>query len=111
MQTVIFKSLRDGALALGLLAAAALLPQAADAGSLQDRGDFGGTWTPIAPSDHHHWRYAERYHYSEPVFVAPDYAYGPGYYEPESDGPPLYYGDGPGIALVAPGVGISLGID
>jgi len=111
MKSTILNTMRHGALALTLLVGGALISQAASAGSLHDRGDFGGTWIYIAPSDHDHWRYAERYHYGEPVYVAPHYAYGPGYYEPEPYGPPVYYGDGPGIALMAPGVGVSLGID
>jgi hypothetical protein len=95
-------TLRQGALALALLAGAALMPQAASAGSLQDRGDFGGTWAPIAPSDNQHWRYAERHYYRGPVYAAPHYAYGPSYYAPEFYGPPVYYDDAPG--LVAPGL-------
>ena len=102
MKTVNLNILRHGALALALLAGAALMPQAASAGSLQDRGDFGGTWIPIAPSDHYHWRYAGRYHdYGAPIYVAPDYAYGPSIYDADFFGPPISDG-GPDIALVPP---------
>jgi hypothetical protein len=101
--------LRNSALALALIAGAALLPQAAPAGSVQRHGDFGGTWTHIGPSNQHRYYSGRYYDYSGPIFVAPSYAYGPDYYEPEFFGPPVY--DGPGIALVGPGVGLSLDID
>ena len=99
-----------GALALALLGGAALISAPAQAGSLQDEGDFGGTWTPIAPSDHYHQRYADRY-YGAPLYVAPSYAYGPDYYEPDHYGPPAYYDPSPGFALIAPGIGVAIGID
>jgi hypothetical protein len=106
-------TLRRGALALALIGGAALISAPAQAGSLQDEGDFGGTWTPIAPSDHYHQRYAG------PVF-------GPGYYGPPDHayydpglyayyGPPVFdapdeYDYGPPL-IGAPGIGLSIGID
>jgi hypothetical protein len=101
--------LRNGALALALMAGAALLSQAASAGSVQRHGDFGGTWTHIGPSNHDRYYAGRYYDYGGGVYVAPSYAYGPDYYEPEFYGPPVY--DGPGLALVGPGVGLSLDID
>ncbi len=98
--------LRSFALALALVGGAALISAPAQAGSLQDEGDFGGTWTLIGPSDQY------RHGYDGPV-------YGPGYYNP---GPYAYYGPpfsdapddydyGPGIAFIAPGIGVAIGID
>ena len=77
--------MRGGAIALGLIGAAALLPQAASAGSIQSRGDFSGTWTRFGPSDH--WRHG-RHYYGAPVYVAPAYAYDLDYGEPDYYGPP-----------------------
>jgi hypothetical protein len=101
--------LRNGAFALALVAGAALLPQAASAGSVERRGDFGGTWTHIGPSSQDRYYAGRYYDYSGPIYVAPSYAYGPDYYEPEFYGPPV--DDGPGLALVGPGVGLSLDVD
>ena len=103
----ILKSLRGGAIALALIAATAL-PQTTSAGSIQSRGDFGGTWTRIGPSDH--WRH-ERHYYAAPVYMAPPYAYELDYGEPDDYGPPAYYDYGPGIAIGGPGIGLSIGID
>lgn len=101
--------LRAGALTLTLLAGAALLPQAASAGSVHGRGDSGGTWTYVGPSDPENRRYAGQYYdYSGPVYVAPSYAYGPDYYVPDLSGAPVH---DPGTALVGPGVGLSPEID
>jgi hypothetical protein len=91
-------------LVLALLGGATLMPQIASAGSIQGRGDFGGTWTRIGPSDHERWRH--RY-YSAPIYVAPSYAYGPSYYEPDYYGP-TYYDYGPGIAFGGPGIGVAI---
>ena len=101
--------LRNAAFGLALMAGAALLPQAASAGSVERHGDFGGTWTHIGPSNHARYYDGRYYDYSGPIYVAPSYAYGPDYYEPEFFGPPVY--DGPGLALAEPGVGLSLDID
>jgi hypothetical protein len=102
-----------GALALALLGGVALISAPAQAGSLQDEGDFGGTWTSIAPSDHYHQRYAG------PVF-GPFY-YGPApyaYYDPglyAYYGPPVSeasdaYDYGP-LLIGGPGIGLAIGID
>jgi hypothetical protein len=85
-------------LVFALLGGTALMPQIASADSLQRRGDFGGSWTRIGPSDHERWRY---HYYSAPIYVAPSY----GYYEPDYYGP-TYYGYGPGVAFGAPGIGV-----
>jgi hypothetical protein len=103
-------TLRRGALAFALLGGVALISAPAQAGSLQDEGDFGGSWARIGPSVHYHHRYPDRY-YGSPIYVAPSYAYGPDYYEPDYYGPPAYYDYGPGIALIAPGIGVAIGID
>ena len=92
------------------LCGAALISAPAQAGSLQDEDDFGGSWARIGPSVHYHHRYPDRY-YGGPIYVAPSYAYGPDYYEPDYYGPPAYYDYGPGIALIAPGIGVAIGID
>ena len=103
-----------GALALALLGGVALISAPAQAGSLQDEGDFGGTWTSIGPSDHYHHRYAGPV-FGPGYYGPPAYAYyGPG---PYADyGAPVYgapdeYDYGPGITLVAPGVGLAIDID
>ena len=97
--------LRNCALVLALLGGTALMPQIASAGSIQGRGDFGGSWTRIGPSDHERWRH--HYYYSAPIYVAPSYAYGPTYYGPDYYGP-TYYDYGPGIAFGAPGIGVAI---
>jgi hypothetical protein len=87
-------NVRHGVIVLALLGGTALLPQIASAGSIQGRGDFGGTWTRIEPSDDERWHNA-------PIYVAPPYAYGPSYYEPD------YYAPyDPGIAFGGPGIGV-----
>ena len=79
---------------------------------LQDRGDFGGTWTYIGPSDHYHWRYADAYlDAGPPVLVAPPYVEGPPVYDPGYYGPPVYQDEAPGLTVVTPDVGIAVGID
>jgi hypothetical protein len=110
MRTDAFKALRHGALALALIAGATVLPQAASAGSLHDEGDFGGTFVPIAPSDHYHWRYAGGQYYGSPIYVAPDHVFGPSVYDPDFFGAPIYE-EGPGIALIAPEPRIAVDID
>lgn len=110
MKTVSYNALRGAALALPLIAGLIFLPQAASAGSLDDRGDFGGTWNDIGPTGHERWRYVEGY-YGPPVDVVPGYAYGPVLDEPEFYAPPAYDEYGPGVVLVAPDVGPSLEID
>jgi hypothetical protein len=91
--------LRNCVLVLALLGGTALLPQIASAGSVQGRGDFGGSWTRIGPSDHERWRY---HYYGAPVYVAPSYAYGPSYYNYYG---PTYYDYGPG-AFGGPGIAV-----
>jgi len=106
-----FKALRTGTLALGLVAGATLIPQAVSAGSVHEDGDFGGTWIYIAPSDHYHWRYAERSD-PEPLVIAPPvpaYAYDPAY-DPGLLAPPPY-ADDPGIAVTAPDVPVAVEVD
>ena len=93
----ILKSLRGGAIALALIAATAL-PQTTSAGSIQSRGDFGGTWTRIGPSDH--WRH-ERHYYAAPVYVAPPYAYDLDYGESD-DARPLITIMAPALPLAGP---------
>jgi hypothetical protein len=104
------KTLRNGVFGATLLTGAALLPQAAIAGSLHDEADFGGTWEPIIPSDHYHWRYAGPVYDGAPIYVAPGYAFGPAIDDPDFFGPPLP-DDGPGVALAIPPVGVAVDID
>jgi hypothetical protein len=94
--------------ALALAGAVALLPQPASAGSIEHRGDFGGTWSRIGPSDNYRARH--RY-YGAPIYVAPSYAYDLDYGDPYDYGPPAYYDYGPGLAIGGPGIGFSIGID
>ena len=113
MKTAAFKKVRNGVFSLALVAGAALLPQAALAGSHHDEGDFGGTWEPIAPSDHYHWRYGGPFYYgyyAAPIYLTPGYAFGPAINDPDFFGPPVP-DDGPGVALVAPDVGVPPDID
>jgi hypothetical protein len=97
--------------ALALVAGAAFSPQAAAAGSIQDHGAFGGTWTEIAPSDHYDWRYTGGHRFSAPIYAVPGFAFGPTVYDPDFFGPPVYGDDEPDVALVAPDVGVALDID
>lgn len=110
MKTLRFNGWRKGAIALALVACATVLPQTASAGSIQEDGDFGGTWVPIAPSDHYDWRYADRLAFGEPVYATPD-VLGPRVNDPDFFGPPVYDDYGPGVALVAPDAGIAVDID
>ena len=48
------KIIKQGALALSLLAGAALVSGPALANSIHDHGHFGGTWSRMGPS--HHYR-------------------------------------------------------
>jgi hypothetical protein len=83
--------LRDGALALALLGAAALTSAPASANSVDNEGYFGGSWSSIGPTNYYERRHAGRvgplYGNRNRVYVAPYYAYGPAYY-----GPSAYYG-------------------
>jgi len=74
----------------------------ARADSVQGRGDFGGTWTRIEPSDQERWR---NHYYSAPIYAAPSYGYGPSYYEPDYYGP-TYYDYGPGVMFDGPSIGV-----
>jgi hypothetical protein len=82
--------LRDGALALALLGAAALTSAPASANSVDNEGYFGGSWSSIGPTNYYERRHAGRvgplYGNRNRVYVAPYYAYGPAYY-----GPSAYY--------------------
>src|SRR5919106_2056368 len=106
MKTASLHVLRNCSMALALAAGAALLPQAAAAGTVH-RADFGGTWSYIGPTDQEHWHYVHRY-YRAPIYVAPAYAYEPDFYAPDFYGPPPYDDYGPGIALATPGVGVTV---
>ena len=104
-----------GALALALLGGVALISAPAQAGSLQDEGDFGGTWT-----SHRAQRSLPpplcRSLFGAPAIMVrrPTPITGPGL--TPITGRPVYgapdeYDYGPGIALVAPGVGLAIDID
>jgi hypothetical protein len=92
------KTLKQGALALSLLASAGLVSGPALANSIHKHGHFGGKWSRIGPShdyDRYAWRGYRGYYAPRPYAnYGPrnyDYGYGPGYY-------------------VGPGVGFSIGI-
>jgi len=97
------KIIKQGALALSLLAGAAVGSAPALADSIHDHGHFGGTWNRIGPS-HHHGIYAWRGYdrgYAYRYFGPRPYAYyGPNYYD---------YGYSPGF-IGGPGIGFSIGI-
>ena len=94
--------LRNCVLVLALVGGTAVMSQNASAGSVQGRGDFGGTWTRIEPSDQERWRH---HYYSAPIYAAPSYGYGPSYYEPDYYGP-TYYDYGPGVLFGGPSIGV-----
>ena len=52
---------KQGALALSLLAGAALVSAPAFANSIHDNGHFGGSWSRNGPS-HHHDRYSRNFY-------------------------------------------------
>ena len=91
--------LRNGAVALGLIAGAALLAvPTSSANAIQQDGYFGGTWAPIGPRDNRHVRRYQRQHgyYPDRYVYGPRY-YGPGYYYPRrSYG---YYGPRRGLGF------------
>lgn len=90
------KIIKQGALAVALLAGAALVSGQALANSVHEHGHFGGTWNRIGPS-HHHGYYAFR-GYRGYYGPGPYAYYGPRYYDYGYG----YYG--------RPGVGFSIGI-
>lgn len=75
---------RKSALALAFVGGVALVSAPAAASSIQDRGNFGGTWSRIGPSDQYrNNRHTNRYYRS---YRGPGnaYRYGPrygGYYD------------------------------
>ena len=78
------------------------------AASFHERGEFGGTWTYIGPSD----QPVYRYRYVERVAPYPAPVYGPAYvYDPYDE--PYYepYDYGPGIAIGGPGFGVGIDLD
>jgi hypothetical protein len=113
MQALTKGLLLSGVTALALTGSVVLLPQLASAGSIEHRGDFGGSWTHIGPGDNYRVRRHE--YYGAPIYVAPSYAYGLDYGDPYGYGPPddydYGYDYGPGVAIGGPGVGLSIGID
>jgi hypothetical protein len=92
------KIIKQGAVALSLLAGATLLSGPALANSIHRHGHFGGTWHGIGLSRHYDryaWRGYRGYYAPRPYAY-----YGPRYYD---------YGYAPGY-YVGPGVGFSIGI-
>ena len=91
-------AMRNGALALGLIAGAALIATPpAEAKSIQRDGYFGGTWAPIGPKNN---RYVKRY----------NRRYGPSYYS--YYGPRRgYYDDYYGPRYYRPGISFGLSFD
>lgn len=105
--------LRNSVVALAVLGGVAMLPVAASAESVHDRGNFGGSWNRIGPSHNYRNNYGYRnygyrnygyrsYGYSAPRYYAPRYRY---YAPAYSYGPPYGYGYGygPGIGISTPG--------
>jgi hypothetical protein len=98
-------TLKGCAIAATMFGALALSAPPASANSLHNEGNFGGSYSRIAPSSSYGYRrhagriaplhrgYYGRYAYG-PAF----YGYGPGYYGPG------YYG--PGLAIGGPGIGV-----
>jgi len=98
-------TLKGCAIAVALLGTVALAAPPASANSLHNEGNFGGTWSRIAPSSsygyrRHTGRVAPLHGYYGGHAYAPYYRapyYGPGYY-------------GPGFAVRGPGFGVGVGI-
>jgi hypothetical protein len=98
--------MRNGALALSLIAGAALIaaPSVAEAKSIQREGYFGGTWGPIGPKNNRYVKRHNRGYYGHGY-------YGRGYYAPRYSyyqsrrygnygyGRPYYYDRGPGFSI------------
>jgi hypothetical protein len=89
--------MRNGALALSLMAGAALIavPTVSEAKSIQRDGYFGGTWGPIGQQSNsyvkrHYRGYYGRGHYAPRYYQSRRY----GYY-----GQPYYYDRGPGFSI------------
>lgn len=100
-------TLKGCAIAATMLSALALSAPPAAANSLHNEGNFGGSYSRIAPSS----SYGYRRHAGR---VAPlhrgyngRYAYGPAYYGPGYYGPGSY---GPGFAIGGPGIGVGIGV-
>ena len=98
MKTVI----RNGAIALSVLAGAALIaaPVATvEAKSIQRDGYFGGTWSPIGPKDNRHVKRHHRNYGDKRGYYGPRY----GYYGPRYAfgryGAPYYYDRSPGFSI------------
>jgi len=92
------KTIRNGALALSMIAGAALVAvpaTSAMADTIQKDGYFGGTWSPIGPRNNRHVQnYYRHYGYYGPRGRYADYGPRDGYY-----GAPYYYGRGPGFSI------------
>jgi hypothetical protein len=107
--------LRNSAIALALLGGVAMMPMAASADSIHDKGHFGGTWNRIGPS-HNYRHYGYRndgyrnygyrsYGYNAPRYYAPRYRY----YAPAYSYAPYGYGYyGPGIGFSGPGFSVGI---
>jgi len=94
--------IRNGALALSLIAGAALVAApatTATAKSIQQDGYFGGTWRPIGPKNNRYVNRYDRHRGYGRDYYAPrrGYAYNGrrgGYYNS-----PYYYDRGPGFSI------------
>lgn len=96
--------IRNGALALSLLAGGALIAaplSVAEAKSIQRDGYFGGTYAPIGPRDNRHvkryhrnhsYSYRDRYYGPRYSYYGPSYRYG-------RYGAPYYYDRDPGFSI------------
>jgi hypothetical protein len=96
--------LRNGALALSLIAGAALIAApatTAEAKSIQRDGYFGGTWSPIGPKNNRHVkRYHRNHGYYARGYYGPRYGYyGPRYRYGYYGRPYGYYDSGPGFSI------------
>jgi hypothetical protein len=93
-------ALKGCAIAATLLGALALGTPPASANSLHNEGNFGGTWSRIAPSS----SYGYRRHAGR---VAPLHGYYGGYAYAPYYGPGYY---GPGFAVGGPGFSVGVGV-
>jgi len=93
--------IRNGALALSLVAGAALIAapaSVAEAKSIQRDGYFGGTYEPIGPRNNRH---VQRYHRNHGYYDrGPRFGYySPGYRYGYYGRPYGYYDRGPGFSI------------
>lgn len=103
------RTIRNAAMAIGLIGGAVLMTAPATANSVHEEGNFGGTWTKIEPSDYYGYRrHAGRVGplYSGRYYSRYYYPRGYAYYGPSRYYDPYYYGPG---YYARPGVSFGIG--